>query len=351
VRNGYAGGSAMPVHTHNEWDPLREVVVGIATGAQIPTVKDHALHCINYAHLSDAEFAGIPTGPYPQRILEETQEDLDLFASDLEKMGIVVHRPDAGDFSEIYSTADWSVDGCYAYCPRDTILTIDEQAIETPMSLRHRQNEARMYRRFIQTVRAPRPRLLDAIYDRSRMGVPTLRNDEPVFDAANCLKLGRDVIYLVSNTGNLAGARWLQDHLGSGYRVHTVEGVYAFQHIDSTIVPLRPGLVMVCPDRLRPDNLPPYFRGWDVIYPPEPEPLPCEPDWSPASKWIALNCLSLSPDLVVVEKRQASLMRTLERYGMDCYPMQLRHIRTMSGGPHCVTLDLIREGTLEDYSS
>jgi hypothetical protein len=31
---------------------------------------------------------------------------------------------------------------------------------------------------------------------------PTPRNDEPAFDAANVLRFGRDLIYLVSSTGN-----------------------------------------------------------------------------------------------------------------------------------------------------
>jgi len=338
------------VNTHNEWDPLREIVVGTATGAQIPRVKDRALHCINYATLGAEEFAAISTGPYPERVIEESNEDLDLFAADLEKMGIRVRRPAPADFTELYATEDWEVDGCYSYCPRDAILTIGDQAIESPMSLRHRQNEGRLYRHLVETVRAPRPRLRDEIYEHV-LGKPTLRDDEPVFDAANCLKLGRDVIYLISNTGNRAGARWLQEHLGDGYRVHAVENVYAFQHVDSTIVPLRPGLVMVCPDRINDENLPAYFRGWDVIYPPDPVETPFDPAWSPASKWIALNCLSLSPELVCVEKSQTGLMRTLEGHGLQCYPMQLRHMRTMAGGPHCVTLDLVREGTLEDYSS
>jgi glycine amidinotransferase/scyllo-inosamine-4-phosphate amidinotransferase 1 len=338
------------VHTHSEWDPLREVIVGTARGAQVPRTKDHALRCINYATLSDAEFERIPTGPYPARVLTETEEDLEGICAALGKIGIRVHRPAPADFTEIYRTAHWEVDGFYAYCPRDTILTVGNQAIETPMALRHRQEEARLYRHLIETVRAPRPRLLDPIYDRSVLGKPTLRDDEPVFDAANCLKLGRDIVYLVSNTGNRAGARWLQGHLDGAYRVHTVENVYSFQHVDSTIVPLRPGLVMVSPERIRAENLPPFFRNWDVLYPPEPEPLACDPEWGPASKWIALNCLSLSPELVMVEQSQVSLMRALEGRGLSCLPVQLRHMRTLGGGPHCVTLDLVREGALEDYS-
>jgi glycine amidinotransferase/scyllo-inosamine-4-phosphate amidinotransferase 1 len=338
------------IHTHDEWSPLREVVVGVARGARVPTVKDKSLHCVSFGASSDEEFARVPTGPYPADILEETEEDLEGLAAELDKLGIRVHRPAPADFSERYTTPDWSVDGQYAYCPRDAILTIGSVALETPMALRHRQNEARLYRHLMATVAAPRPRLLDAIYDRSRLGIPTLGNDEPVFDAANCLKLGRDVLFLVSNTGNEAGARWLQEFLGAGYRVHPIRDVYAFQHVDSTIVPLRPGLVMLCPKRVTEDKLPAFLRKWDKIWVPEPVPTRVSPEWQGASEWIAMNVLSLAPDLVVIERSQVPLMRLLERYGIQSLPVQLRHMRTLGGGPHCVTLDLVRDGALDDYS-
>lgn len=338
------------VNTHAEWHPLKEVIVGIAIGAQVPTVKDESLHAVSHGAASDEEFAAARTGPYPAHVIEESQEDLDAFARQLEKAGVIVHRPPVTDFTAIYETPDWRVDGHYAYCPRDTILTVGNLALETPMALRHRQNEARIYREIVDTVRAPRPRLLDTLYDRSTLGKPTLTNDEPVFDAANCLKAGRDILFLISNTGNEAGARWLQDFLGGDYRVHPMKDIYSFVHVDSTIVLLRPGLVLLCPTRVREENVPAFFKTWKRIYAPEPNDIPVEPGWGGASKWIGMNCLGLGPDLVAVEKNQVDLMRRLEKHGFDIMPVQLRHTRTLGGGPHCVTLDLVREGGLEDYS-
>lgn len=338
------------ISTHAEWHPLREVVLGTATGAQVPTAKDASLHAVCYGDLSDEAFARVRTGPFPRRIVEETNEDLEEFARILTGLGIRVHRPAAADFSRHGETRDWRVDGYYGYCPRDTVLTIGEQAIETPMALRHRHDEARILRHLMRTVAAPRPRLLDEIYDRSALGRPTLRNSEPVFDAANCLKFGRDVLFLISNTGNHAGAQWLQQHLGPEYRVHTVEDVYSFVHIDSTFVLLRPGLLLLCPERVTEARIPAVFKGWDRLYCPEPNPLAFEPEWRGASKWIAMNVLSLRPDLVAVEQSQSNLMRALARHGIESVPVPLRHMRALGGGPHCVALDLVREGQLEDYT-
>lgn len=339
----------MKINIHTEWDPLREIVVGIAAEAQVPTVRDKSLHCVDYGGMPDEEFARIPVGPYPQHIIEEAEEDLGAMSEELRKLGIRVHRPPVTDFTEIYEAEDWAVDGYHAYCPRDSILTVGHEAIETPMAMRQRQREARIYRGIVNTVRAPRPRLRDSTYDRSVLGIPTLTEREPVFDAANCLKLGRDILFLISNTGNQAGADWLQDHLGPEYRVHPVRDVYAFMHIDSTIVPLRPGLVMLCPDRVNAENLPACLQSWDKLYAPDPAEIPCDPEWNPSSKWIALNVLSLSPELVMIEKSQVGLMRLLAKHGIESLPVQMRHMRTLGGGPHCVTLDLVREGSLEDY--
>ena len=188
-----------------------------------------------------------------------------------------------------------------------------------------------------------------SLYDRSVLGRPTLRNDEPAFDAANCLKLGYDVLYLISNTGNQAGADWLQDHLGPSYRVHPVRDVYAFIHIDSTITLLRPGLVLLCPTRVKEDQIPECIRNWDRIWCPDPVEVPSLEEWGGASKWIAMNILSIGPDLAAVEANQVPLMRELEKHGVNCLPVQLRHTRTLGGGPHCVSLDLFREGEVADY--
>lgn len=340
------------VHTHNEWDPVRDIIVGSIDGAQMPSIKDESLHSVNYGNLTDEDFTKVRTGPYPKCVIEETREDLAMFAGALEKLGIRVYRSRAVDFTRRHTTPNWSVDGYYAYCPRDSIFTVGEQAIETPMVLRHRQNEAERTLRhlFAQTIVAARPRLLDSMYDRSVLGRFTLCDGEPAFDAANLLKCGRDIVFQISNTGNYRGAEWLQQHLGAAYRVHPVDNVYAFIHIDSTIIPLRPGLVLLCPDRVRSDNVPPFFAKWDKIWAPEPNPIACDQSLDPASKWIGMNILSLSPELVVVEKNQTNLMRALEKHGIDSLPIRLRHMRSLGGGPHCITLDVRRDGELEDYA-
>ena len=52
---------------------------------------------------------------------------------------------------------------------------------------------------------------------------------------------------------------------------------------------------------------------------------------------------SIDPNTVIVDRQQTKLMDLLDRYNIEVVPLQLRHSRTLGGGFHCVTLDLIRE--------
>ena len=64
----------------NEWDPLEEVIVGNPLKARYPTPDLST----QLAEFPDRSLADIPRGPFPQRIIEETDEDLNEFQHFLE---------------------------------------------------------------------------------------------------------------------------------------------------------------------------------------------------------------------------------------------------------------------------
>jgi RNase H-fold protein (predicted Holliday junction resolvase) len=74
----------------NEWDQLEEVIVGNPLNARYPTPD----RSTQLAEFPDRLSAEIPCGPFPQKIIEETEEDLNGFAKILESLGIAVKRPD-----------------------------------------------------------------------------------------------------------------------------------------------------------------------------------------------------------------------------------------------------------------
>lgn len=123
------------VHVYNEWDPLQEVIVGRAENAQIAQ-PDRGLFAIEYRDCGEIE--AIPSGRYPHRVLEETEEDLLALIHTFEQLGITVRRPEPFEHDRCFGTAEWSTDGQYNYCPRDLFLPVGTTLIEAPMTLRAR---------------------------------------------------------------------------------------------------------------------------------------------------------------------------------------------------------------------
>jgi N-dimethylarginine dimethylaminohydrolase len=340
----------------NEWDPLEEVIVGNPLHARFPTPDPST----RLAEFPDRALEEIPRGPFPQQIIEETDEDLEEFVAVLTRLGVTVRRPETWPHDATFSTIHWQAQGYYNYCPRDIFLVVGDQIIETPNVIRSRAQESFSYRGLmLQYLKsgarwygAPKPMLLDALFDVD-LDRPTPRNDEPAFDAANVLRLGEDLIFLVSSTGNELGGQWLQTVLGGRFRVHFLKDVYFGSHIDSTFVALRPGLVLCNPERVTNQTLPAILRQWDVIYSPPMENTDrYDADYlsrSIGSNWIDMNLFSIHPGLAVVDRDQTALIRLLEKQGVEVIPLKLRHSKMLGGGFHCVTLDVRRRGALQRY--
>ena len=133
-----------------------------------------------------------------------------------------------------------------------------------------------------------------------------------------------------------------KENFGEEYNVHLAENVYAYIHIDTTFVFVGEGKVLLNPTRVNERNIPEFLRPFDKIWAPEPYPTQVLDDWCPASPWLGMNILPINDKLIMVEEHQTLLMKELKKWGIDTLPVKMRHARTFSGGPHCVTLDVVR---------
>ncbi|MCP4129977.1 MAG: inosamine-phosphate amidinotransferase 1, partial [bacterium] len=325
------------VNIHNEWDPLEEIIVGVPDNARVP-IGEKGLFAIEYNE-HHKKIEEIPSGPYEPKIIEETREDIAELVEVLENQGVIVRRPHIMDHSKMFSSPHWESDGEYNYCPRDIILTIGQTIIETPMPLRSRFFETLGYKDILieyfksgaKWLSAPKPRLLDDTYNDDPKADVKINNYEPLFDAANVLRAGRDILYLVSCSGNMMGYEWLQRTLGDEYRVHPLVGIYEGTHIDTTITLLGPGRVLLNPGRINKDNMPDVFKKWDIIWCPEMIDTGYSWDYPRASVWSGMNFFMIKPDLAIVNESQKPLMKLLEKHGIDVIPLKLRNCRTLSG--------------------
>ena len=302
------------ISSWNEWDPLKKIIVGDATDANWP-VNDPVFKL--EGEKTTWKETPVPRGPVPQQIIDQANEDLDSLATTLMSLGVEVIRPDPLNF-QVH-------DGMYNYCPRDRLLVYGNTIVNPAMMYPCRDMELQCYHDVV-----------DAAEHYHFMP----RNEGMILDAANVLRLNDKMLFLESASGNRKAYEWLCEQ----FPEVEIElcNFYAGVHIDSTIVALREGLVMLNAARVKPDNVPKVFKNWDKIWVDEVVAQGFH-EYPYASKWIAMNMLTVDPQTVIVDKHQTELIRTLEQRSFTVIPLELRQSRTLGGGFHCVTLDLVRQ--------
>ena len=242
------------INSHNEWDRLREVIVGTAEGSMgiltwtrptpIPEgVKEAAYELAQRA--------------FPRWFLDEVAEDLQGLADTLQKFGVKVHRPAPHDLTQLYGSPFWTSTSNNVYNTRDLNLVVGNTVIESPSHMASRYYETtalypiwyQYFENGFRWIAAPKPLLnyeaklpyfrgedarvltSEDIRHQQLTGgrlekFHRLAEREILFEAANTVRMGRDLLYLVSSSGNHLGARWLQSMLGEDYRVHVTEDIY-----------------------------------------------------------------------------------------------------------------------------
>lgn len=348
-----------PVNVYTEWDPLEEVIVGVVDDIRIPEWHS-TLDAVIPDHSKDF-FRKNQGGRFPNETITKAKEEVEGLASLLESEGIIVRRPREISHHRSFGTPDWIVGGgFYSAMPRDGLLALGNMIIETPMAWRNRYFETfpfrdiltEYFRQGASWISAPKPQLIESSYNQSYDSTTqffdsAITEFEPLFDAADFIKLGRDIIGQESHVTNRMGIEWLQRLLGDEYRIH----IYEFDdthpmHIDTTILPLAPGKVLV--NKTWTSKLPDIFQGWDVFHPPE-STLPDNHPLYMTSKWISANILMLDEQRVLVERDETPLLEVFRHWGFEPIPCPFRNFQSLGGSFHCATLDIRRTGEMKNY--
>ncbi len=226
------------ISSYDEWSPLKRVVVGSATDANWPT-NDPVFS--QESEKTTWKETPVPRGPVLQRIIDEANEDLDILATTLMSLGVEVIRPEPLNFQ--------THDGMYNYCPRDRLLVYGDTVVDPAMMYPCRNMELQCYH---------------DIVDKAPNYIHMPRHEGMILDAANVCRLGDRMLFLESASGNRAAYNWLCEQFPD------VEielcNFYSGVHIDSTIVPLRNGVVMLNSSRVKFDAVPRVFDGWHKIW-------------------------------------------------------------------------------------
>ncbi len=258
-------------------------------------------------------------------------------------------------------------------CPRDILITLGDTVVEAPTCIHSRYFESEYYKPLLYSLwtrdsnmkwlQPPKPtcssvkmfhdvnywqKINTKDYYNKRIfansGYKTnLNENEIAFDAADIIRMGKDVFYKKSVSANNQGLSWLRRSFPN-LRFHMMHfPTDASYHLDVSLIPLRPptsgshGLILLN------QNYPPLAsemklftdNDWCPIW----APLYSTADVSPVALCtgnINTNILSLNDHCVVIEECEASLYRLLhDELGIDVITCPLRVLNEFGGGLHC----------------
>jgi glycine amidinotransferase len=366
------------VNSWNEWDPLKHVIVGRAEGSMMPAPDPGMMNDFPDAGVKVGEW-----GPLPEDLAQQAIEQMDVFVKMMEKRGIRVDRPTLMDFNQKVETPDWQQESMFGVMPpRDVLAVIGNEILEATMGQRSRWYEYLCYRPLLEQyfkddpkfewTAAPKPRLTDDSFvenywddfhntwsyeekmKRAEESKFHLTEKEPIFDAADIIRFGKDLFVQRSAITNAAGVEWLRRHYESkGFRVHEIffGGYYQPWHIDATVFAPREGMILQNPDWM---PLTPQFHelfkinGWEVVMAVEPSRENSHP-YSFCSPHLSNNTFSIDPKTICVEAAEWRLMEQLDELAFEVIPVEFFEVSPFGGGLHCATVDVNREGECVDY--
>lgn len=325
----------MPViNSHNSWNRLEEVWLGDVYPESWyddldPEVRD--------------------TFQYITRV---TKEDLSVIQQTLEGLGVKVQRP------QYQNKHDYIENGYLTkpdICPRDRFVTIGNTllvpAYPQPYAWTHVLDE---YKKDSQSV-------VD----------PAIGYNMWHVTGANTVRAGKD-LYIDANGHQIDFCGRFRD-----YRIHILNNG---GHLDGCFAILRPGLILA---NHYYSDYEKTFPGWEIIYLDRPEfwhhrklqdfPIQNGKWWLPggvsattsfnehliqhAQDWVGcytetffeLNCLVIDENNVVMMGYNEALEKTLGERGIKIHWVPFRMRSFWDGAMHCLTVDIRRQSSLEDF--
>lgn len=374
--------SKTPYSVYQHWDPLEVCVVGRTYPPEF------------YSWITDTRVRNLF-----EKIAIETEEDYQNIIKKLKEFNVEVLRPELPEQAFI--------NGKYVappMTPRDTMAMIGDvfyegyshnikafyrdvkdpswpectTVAEFKQLPQHIQDECRDTHKIVDYIDVYS--VYDKIYQQIRdQGNVIKHHVEPnIINGAMVSRIGKDLyfgtqFYDQDNTN----FNKIRDKEFPNTRNHVVN---TGGHSDSTYCPVCPGLIISLHD------VPSYaetFPGWEVVY------LPGQ-SWQAIKEFVALkeknrgkwwipgfehdqavidtvetwmnhwtgyveetvfdvNMLIIDPKNVMVFNYNKLVFDALERYGITAHVVPFRHRYFWDGGIHCVTSDISRLGTMQDY--
>jgi len=368
-------------NVYQHWDPLKVCIVGRSYGPEFYS-------WITVPHVRDLF----------EKIAIETEEDFQNIIKTLEKFGVEVLRPDL--------PTETFVNGKYLpppMTPRDYTIMIGDKFYETYSSnfnsysygtikdpswpdcnnweeFEHLPNWIKQECIKVHNfgINQKSRKEYDKIFDQIRAQGNAVDTEKNLTNGAMCARVGKD-LYFGTNSYD-QDIKVFKPTLDKEFTTTRNHVVNTGGHSDATYCPVCPGLIISLFD------VPTYadtFPDWEVVYLPGQSWSKVKPFlelksknegkwWIPGfehdqavidvvEQWLGhwtgyveetvfdVNMLIIDPKNVMVFNYNKQVFDALDRFGITPHVVPFRHRYFWDGGIHCVTSDLHREGTMQDY--
>ena len=313
------------------------------------------------------------------RVIEETKEDLENLSSTLKGLGVEVHRPNMENTPVNLSQ--------YARKPpqqtRDDMAVIGENVYVA--------NNLPEYQTLFSQIDKDRLHFPKSYMDYSdpsftyemHINGPQTPDQQRLLSTSFIHLLGKDIFWGTNQPG------WKDSPLieyhknkweSEGFRVNIQATEEMGGHGDATWCILKPGVIVTLHDL---QNYNEKFPGWDICYLEDKYWDQLSPFRKMKAKvggkwwiegeedndrligyveswlgdWVGyceetvfeVNMLSINEECVLVNNYNEKVFNFLKKHNIEPIICNQRHRWFWDGGVHCLTQDLYREGTMEDY--
>ena len=285
-----------------------------------------------------------------KRIAEETEEDYQTLETILKDAGVQTYRSflDMDKVESLHNIARPPV------CPRDHFAVIGETL-------------------YAQSGVAGCQDVLKQI---SPDNLETVKDNGNVC-TANICRVGKDIWWDTHHVEKHIADTYTQALTKQGFRVHLANRGY---HSDGSFCVVKPGCIVSLHEI---QNYEEEFPGWDVLYLPDQSWSKVHPflemKWKVGGRWwlrgeennhplmefvnawltdwvgyveetvFDVNMLSLDQNTIICNNYNKEVFSMFKKHKVEPIIFNFRHRYFWDGGIHCITQDLYREGTMEDY--
>jgi len=327
------------INVNNTYSQLKEVILGKVS---FDFVK----------HLPENKQAKV------EYILKQTEEDLEVIQSTLEKEGVKVLRPTTEiQYDKEIQTPLWKELGLrYPLTPRDIFLVVGNTIIETSPISRFRYFEHWAYKDIMieyfkngaNWLSMPKPLLGDQSYDVDETVYTS--NYEPLLEAASVIQHDGNLFVSTQVTSNKLGVQWLKNTLPN-YTIHEM-GKQFVGHLDAHTCIIRPGLIATYHKK---EEFPAYFNDWEILdldtsvdtnISKEQEFIHDNlQDDDHANTHLTVNLLSINENKLLLydhHKENRKLLDKFEKNEIEPVFIPFKYSHFFNQGITCITLETIR---------